>query len=130
MKSQKHRTPAQHHTTLNNTTQRQTAPFKTTQHHTTPKQHHSKPLNTTQRHTAPHSTTQGHKVPLKATLGHRVGLDVSIIVLARPHEASFGLEGLGHHVIDQSMLVVDATAFKLALVLAVVVWEGLLWRLL
>ena len=53
------------------------------------------------------------------TLGNDVGLDIAIIVLASPHKAACGFEGLGHHIIDQTMLVPNAQLVKLGFVLPV-----------
>lgn len=51
------------------------------------------------------------------TLRHRVRLHVSVIVLAGPDEAAVGLHGLGHHVVDQTVLVPDSLGLELSLVL-------------
>jgi hypothetical protein len=45
-------------------------------------------------------------------------LDVSIVVLARPYEATFTLECLGYHIIDEAMLIPDTLRLKLRLVLS------------
>lgn len=50
------------------------------------------------------------------TLSQDVGLNVSVVVLTRPHEGSGGLEDLGHHVVDEPVLVPDLQLVKLRLV--------------
>lgn len=50
------------------------------------------------------------------TLRHRVRLHVSVIVLAGPDETAVGLHGLGHHVVDQTVLVPDSLGLELSLV--------------
>ena len=52
------------------------------------------------------------------TLGDRVRLHVSIIVLAGPDKPSLGLHGLSDHVIDETMLIPDLLRFKLSLVVS------------
>ena len=54
---------------------------------------------------------------LALTLGNGVRLDISVIVFAGPHKASFTFECLSHHVIYQSVLIPDTFGLKLALVL-------------
>lgn len=44
---------------------------------------------------------------------HRVGLHVPVIVFAGPNEAAVRFHSLGHHVVDQAMLVPDASVLKL-----------------
>lgn len=56
------------------------------------------------------------KKKTRLTLGQDVGLDVSIVVLTGPHEGSRRLEHLGHHVVDQPVLVPDLQFVKLRLV--------------
>ena len=55
---------------------------------------------------------------LPLTLCHAVRLDISVVVLAGPNEAALRLQHLGHHVINQTMLVPDALGLKLAPVLS------------
>ena len=50
----------------------------------------------------------GHETQGAVALGHDVRLDVAVVVLARPHEAAVGLERLGDHVVNQTVLVPDA----------------------
>ena len=47
------------------------------------------------------------------TLSNYIRLDVSIIVLTRPHKASVGLQSLGDHVVNQSVFVPDAGLFEI-----------------
>lgn len=51
------------------------------------------------------------------TLGYRVGLDISIVVLARPHESSLRLHCVGDHVVNQSVLIPNLLLLKGLLVL-------------
>lgn len=54
----------------------------------------------------------------KPTLCHRVRLYISIIVLAGPNEASLRFHGLGHHVINETVLIPDALGLKLSTILS------------
>lgn len=47
------------------------------------------------------------------TLCHRVRLHVPIVVFAGPNEAAVRFHSLGHHVIDQAMLIPDAFVLKM-----------------
>lgn len=58
-----------------------------------------------------------HLTMLTLTLCNRVRLYVSIIVLACPHKPSLTLEGLGHHVVNQTVFIPDPLLLKLSLVL-------------
>lgn len=51
------------------------------------------------------------------TLSYRVRLDISIIVLARPHESSLRLHCVGDHVVNQTVLIPNLLLFKGLLVL-------------
>jgi len=62
----------------------------------------------------------GHHAEGSESLGERVGLDVSVVVLAGPDESSLGLEALGDHVVDESVLVPDALRVESGLVLGLV----------
>ena len=55
--------------------------------------------------------------PATPTLSDRIRLDVSVVVLAGPDEASLALEGLGHHVVYQTVLVPDTLCLIVGLVL-------------
>jgi hypothetical protein len=50
------------------------------------------------------------------TLSERIGLDVTIVVLASPDESSFVLESKGNHIINESVLIPDVLLFELLLV--------------
>lgn len=63
---------------------------------------------------------RGHHAQRAVALGDNVGLDVTVVVLARPHEATVALDGLGDHVVDQAVLVPDLELLKLGLVFVVV----------
>lgn len=47
-------------------------------------------------------------------------MDVSIVVLAGPDKASLTLQGLGHHIIYESVLIPDLLGLKLRLVFTAV----------
>ena len=55
----------------------------------------------------------GHHTQTSKALCEDVALDITIIILARPHETSRRLDCLRHHVIDQPVLVVRASRFEL-----------------
>jgi hypothetical protein len=62
----------------------------------------------------------GHQTKRTEALRDRVGLHIAVVVLAGPHEATLALESIGNHVIDQAMLVPDASLLVLWLVLGLV----------
>jgi len=57
-----------------------------------------------------------HEPQTSIALGHNVALDVSIVVLARPHKPSLALDHLGHHVVDQSVLVPEVLGIEVLFV--------------
>ena len=65
----------------------------------------------------PAMTSHGALIPVP-TLGHGVRLHVSVVVLAGPDEAAVGLHALGHHVVDEPVLVPDPLGLKLGAVLS------------
>lgn len=60
----------------------------------------------------------GHHSEASEALGQNVGLDVPIIVLARPDETSRRFNRLSDHVVNQAVLVVDSCGLELGFVLA------------
>ncbi|KAH3668180.1 hypothetical protein OGAPHI_001934 [Ogataea philodendri] len=54
------------------------------------------------------------------TLGNDVRLDVTVVVLQSQHKATLGLDHLGHHIVDQSVLVPDTFGLELRLIVSVV----------
>ena len=56
-----------------------------------------------------------HQPERAESLGHDVGLDVAVVVLARPDDAALPLEHLGDHVVDQPVLVGDPGRLELGL---------------
>lgn len=62
----------------------------------------------------------GHETEGSEALGDRVGLDVSIVVLASPDVATVGLHGKGNHIVDETVLVPDLGLLELGLVLLLV----------
>ena len=63
------------------------------------------------------------KSQYKVTLCQTVRLDITIIVLACPDEASLGFQHVGNHVVDETMLVMESL---LVVLLLVVLLEDLL----
>ena len=51
---------------------------------------------------------RGHQAQRAEALGDDVGLHVAVVVLARPDEAARPLDGRGHHVVDQTVLIGQA----------------------
>lgn len=51
------------------------------------------------------------------TLGHGVRLHIAVIVLTGPDEAPLGFHSLGHHVINEPMLIPNILGFELGFVL-------------
>lgn len=62
----------------------------------------------------------GHETERPVALGHDIALYVSIVVLARPYEPAAGFDGLGDHVVDESVLIPDAFSFEVCFVLFVI----------
>ena len=62
----------------------------------------------------------GHETEGAETLSNRVGLDVSIVVLASPDVATVGLHGESDHIVDETVLVPDLSSLELSLVLLLV----------
>ena len=54
-----------------------------------------------------------HQSKRTIALSDNIGLDISIIVLACPNEASVALDGVGDHVINQTMLIPELLLFEL-----------------
>ncbi len=63
---------------------------------------------------------RGHQAERTEALGHGVGLDVAVVVLAGPDVAAGPLERRGDHVVDQAVLVGDAEGDELLLELGLV----------
>lgn len=86
-------------------------------HQDTPVRSSSCPASRSLTHkTTPVSSGRGcralRKRPSGPTLGHRVRLHVPIVVFAGPNEAAVRFHSLGHHVVDQAMLIPDASVLK------------------
>lgn len=63
---------------------------------------------------------RSHQAERAETLGHNVGLDVAVVVLHGDDKAAGRLDHLGHHVIDETMLVPDLLGLELLDVFLVV----------
>lgn len=61
-----------------------------------------------------------HHPQTPKALREDIGLDVAVVVLARPHEPARALDRLRHHIVDQTVLVVDPRGVELGLVRAFV----------
>ncbi len=57
----------------------------------------------------------GHEAERAEALGHDVGLDVAVVVLARPDDAAVAFDDLGDHVVDEPVLVGDPGRLELGL---------------
>jgi hypothetical protein len=57
---------------------------------------------------------------ITVSLSDNVRLDVTIIVLAGPNEATAGLECLGNHVVNETVLIPDVGSFVILLVSPVI----------
>lgn len=60
---------------------------------------------------------RGHEAERAIALGNHVRLDITVVVLAGPNKLAARFEGLGHHVINETMLVPDVVGLKVLLVL-------------
>ena len=61
-----------------------------------------------------------HETQRSVTLSEDITLDITVVVLAGPDKATAGFQGLGDHIVDQTMLVPDLLFFKLSLVVFLV----------
>ena len=61
-----------------------------------------------------------HQSKRTETLSNDIRLHISIVVLASPYEVSTGLDCLGNHIINKSVLVVNSDSLHLVLVLLLV----------
>jgi hypothetical protein len=59
----------------------------------------------------------GHHTQASEALGEDVTLNITIVVLGRPYEASRRLDSLSDHVINESMLIVYSQFIKGRLIL-------------
>lgn len=61
-----------------------------------------------------------HKTKRTISLSNDIGLDISVVVFAGPDESTVSLEDLGNHVVDESVLVVDALRLVVLLIVLLV----------
>jgi hypothetical protein len=59
---------------------------------------------------------RGHESEGSVTLSNDVGLDVTIVVLASPNEATLRLDRVGNHIVNESVLVPETKLIELSLV--------------
>jgi hypothetical protein len=64
-----------------------------------------------------HDKDRSHETQRAVALGDNVGLDITVVVFAGPDEATLRFEGLGDHVIDETMFIPEAFGFVLLFVL-------------
>ena len=57
----------------------------------------------------------GHQPKRAITLSNTVALHVTIVILASPHEATLALHAVGNHVVNEAMLVPNASGLVLSL---------------
>ena len=62
----------------------------------------------------------GHETQGAVALSNGVGLHVTVVVLAGPYEFTRGFEALGDHVVDQPVLIPDASGIEILFVLFLV----------
>jgi hypothetical protein len=62
----------------------------------------------------------GHHTQRAETLSNGVRLNVTVVVLAGPDEATVGFHGVSDHIVDQTVLVDDTSGFELSLVFSFV----------
>jgi hypothetical protein len=62
----------------------------------------------------------GHETERAVALSDDIGLHVTIVVRAGPDEATVRLDGVGDHVVDETMLVPETSSLELGLVGALV----------
>merc|ERR550539_546232 len=63
---------------------------------------------------------RGHETKGAVTLSDDIGLDITVVVLAGPDEAAAGLDGVGDHVIDETMLIPKISSLELSSVVLIV----------
>ena len=59
---------------------------------------------------------RGHETERAEALGNNVGLDVTVVVLAGPYIATVGLDAVGYHVVNETMLIPKTSSFELGFV--------------
>lgn len=62
----------------------------------------------------------GHETEGTEALGNGVRLNITVVVLASPDEATVGLHAVGNHIIDEAVLVPDTGSLILSLVVLLV----------
>jgi hypothetical protein len=63
---------------------------------------------------------RGHQTEGAVSLRNDIRLHITVVVLARPYEASIALNSVGHHVINQSVFIPELTFLELCLIVLVV----------
>jgi len=61
-----------------------------------------------------------HQAKRAEALSNNIGLDITIVVLTRPNKASLALEHLSDEIIDESVLVVNASGDEFFLVVSLI----------
>ncbi len=63
---------------------------------------------------------RGHETEGAVALSDNIGLDITVVVLASPDVAAARLDGVGNHIIDETVLVPKTSSLKLGLVFGIV----------
>lgn len=58
----------------------------------------------------------GHQTERAVSLSNNIGLNVTIVILASPNVATWGLNSVSDHIVDQSVLVPEFLSLELFLV--------------
>lgn len=59
----------------------------------------------------------GHQTERTITLSEAIRLDITIVVLASPHETTFGFHHISDHIVNESVFVPDTVLGEFSLVL-------------
>ena len=62
----------------------------------------------------------GHQTEGAVALSDDIRLDITVVVLAGPDEATAGLDGIGDHIVDETVLVPETSGLELLLVVGLV----------
>ena len=63
---------------------------------------------------------RGHETKGAVALRYNIRLDITIVVLASPYESAAGLDAIGDHIIDETMLIPETCSLKLSSVVLLV----------
>jgi hypothetical protein len=60
-----------------------------------------------------------HETEGTVALGNDIGLNVAVVIFTGPDESTARFEGLGYHVVDETVLVPDSFGFELGFVFSI-----------